>query len=368
MKPEYVLAQGDPFDAFEPLTDPALRTAGRGSKGPALWPAGVPGPEAVHRAVSLKEAEETAPAAEAPPETTSDLEPVAPRRRLPAWVPVAGAVAAVAVGGLLYPVPVSQVVACTLAVSEVGAVKLPAEGAVSLEVAAGAAVKTGDRVGTVKPRVDRKAVEALQERARVLEGRLKALPEAPAAKVQAARRAVASAQAAVDPLLKQRAKLEPQKSPAAKKKLAALDRTLKPRVLALEKARAALEALTRSEARGALEVQLGGVRRSMEGTTAVAEAVPVLSPASGLLLPVAPPPEGPVGVVVAQVVAPGLQVKLAEAPGAEGPVTVSVAGAAPQPARDGPGGRWLDGAPALAGKPCTATVPAGRKPFLLTLL
>ncbi len=326
------------------------------------------------RAESLLHAEETAPGAgpasgALPPEDSAELPRLPRRRGPPVWAVASGVTVVVLAAGLLFPVPVTQVVACTLETSEVGAVKLPAEGAVALAVAPGVPVKAGDQVGTVTPRVDGKSVEALRSRVRDLEARQRALAEGPAAKVQAARRAVASAQAAVDPLLKQRAKLEPQKTAAAKKKLAALDRTLKPKVVALEKARAALEAVSHAEARAALDGPLAEARKGLAAATTVAAPVPVLSPASGLFVPAAPVPEGPVGAVVARLVAPGLQVRLQEPVEASGPVTVTVAGAgAPQVARDELGGRWVDGAPVLAGKACTASVPAGRRPFVLTLL
>jgi multidrug resistance efflux pump len=228
-------------------------------------------------------------------------------------------------------------------------------------------VKQGDVVARVTPRPDRAAATALELKLKGLQARRAGLAEAPPARVREAKRALAAAQAAVDPLLKQHARLEGQKGPAVRKKLAAVDKALKPKLAALEKAKAGLEAATHAVARVELEVALARARAEQEAFTAAAGPVTVVSPAAGVLLwNPGQPPEVTSGTTLGQVVAPDLKVSLGDEAAEPGAVMVTVSGVA-QEARAGRDGLSVEGGPALAGKPCTARLPGGRQPFVLTL-
>jgi tetratricopeptide (TPR) repeat protein len=347
-------AAEDPFDSFAAVTDPAMRAVSRPAGGPALWPNA---PEAQLEA-----------AAPGPAEVATAEHPAAtPRRRVPVAALAGAAVVAALAAGLFIPVPTSREVGCTLVATERGQVMAPAAGTAVLEVASGLMVKQGERLGQLTPRQDPAAAAALAGKVKALEARAKALAEGPPARVQAAKKALAAAEAAAEPQLKQKAKLEGQKTAAAKKRLAAQEKTLRPRLAAVEKARAALEAVSHAEAREVVEASLAKARQAQESAAAAAAAPrPLVAPAAGVLVWASAQGEVAPGTVLAQVVAPGLAVTLAEPATEPGPVLIR-AGGASQEARASAGGLAIEGAPSLAGKACTASLPGGRRPFLLTL-
>jgi hypothetical protein len=392
LKPDYPLAKGDPFDALEPVTDPALRPPGRHSSGPTLWPTTGPLPLPATPAMAAtleedadrgeaaadEERERTEQGRPEPQDLHAEVEAEAEdraaalpsRRRGPVVLVLAGVVLLGVVGGLFFPVAATQELACRLEVVQLGEVRLVREGAVSFQVASGVSVKAGEVLGTATPRPDPKAVAALEATLQGLQAQAKAkeLAEGPVAKAQAARRALASAQAAEEALLKQRAKLEAQKGAAARKRLQAVEKALKPKQLAVERARATLEAVTHAEARAALEARVDSAQQALAAEQGGGPPQALAAPVAGvLLLSVDPTGLASAGAVVGRVVAPALKVTLGEGAAPEGPVEVRVGGVLQQ-TREGPGGRWVEGSPALVAKPCTATSSAGRRPFVLTLL
>jgi hypothetical protein len=195
------------------------------------------------------------------------------------------------------------------------------------------------------------------------------LAEESAGKVQPARRALTVAQAAAEPLVKQRARLEGQKGAAARKKLAAIEKQLRSRLAAVDRARAAVEAVTHAEARAALEAAIVKAQQGLQAAAGPGQAVTLVAPVEGVVVLVGGQAgEVAAGAVVARVVAPALQVRLGDGAPVEGPVEVSVGGVTQRATEVSPGQWAVEGGPAMAGKPCAATIQAGRRPFVLTLL
>ncbi len=360
MKPEYPLAQGmlDPFEALEPVVDPAVPQPQALGSGPALWPTS--GPEVTADDLSLSQRQE------------------AMTRKRTFWPMITlASVLTLGLAGLFYPVVSINETSCSVDLLELASLRAPSAGVVRFEAKPGQLVSVGQVVARMGkagggdldvPALEKRLAEANQKKAK--------LSPAPAAKVSKAQKRLALAKAQLEPLAAQREKLAAQKGPAAAKKLAAFDKTLRAKEAAVAKERAEVEDLTHAQALAAIEKTIADTKRDLEAAPSGSEPADIVATQAGQLV-VEPTPVGslaggtdvvPKGTVVGRLVSPTLKVTPKQgAPRASGRITVMV-GSEQLEARVDGSRLFIEGDASLAGKPCMVTMPEGRRPWVLTLL
>lgn len=366
VKPEYPLAQGgvDPFEALDPVADPAPREPEPVGNGPALWPVS------------------EAPVSEAIEMTGESLSLSQMRRKRAFW-PMVGLAGALTLGlaALFYPVASITKSACTVDLLELATLRTPSDGVVTFEAKSGQMVSVGQVVARMSRSGGNASVAALEKKLADAEAREKKakLVQAPTAKVAKAQRGLAQNKAQLDALVAQRAKVAGQKGPAAARRLAAFDRIIKAKEAAVAKERATLEDLTHPPALAALETTIAETKRELEKARAGGEAATDIVATQAGRLVVDPTPVGTLGgtaaldtvakgIVVGRVVSTSLSVTTKRgAPPSSGHATVKVGEERIEARVDG-SRLYIDGESSLVGKPCTVSMQEGRRPWVLTLL
>jgi multidrug resistance efflux pump len=302
------------------------------------------------------------PASEAPRAAANDeLEALAfPKRsrRTRALMGTAGLGGLVVLALLLRPVPTSQTVPCTLEVVQLGELSAPFDGVASFELADGAEVQPGDVVARVVARDSRAEITALEQKVASLADRLAKLRSAPAPKVARVKQQRKVARAQVEALTKVVAKLVGLPSPAAKRKLAAVEAALRAKQALLVKLEQALEALSHERARAELNTQLTNAQTALATARRPVQPATVTAAAGGLLR-LAAPGEVKAGASLGAVLRRALRVAGAQAPAEKSLVRVGEQQFVTST------DLAVDAPHSLAGQACVLEIPAGRTAWLL---
>lgn len=363
VKPEYPLAQGDdPFLALEAVGRPEpqhIEPAVGGA--PALWPeVDVSGPMTTRDDLSLSQRQE-----------------VMARKRTFWPLVTAASVLALLLAALFRPVRAFTVTPCSVEWIELEALRTPFAGPVAVDATSGKPVEVGQvvarmvrtaRSASSSGSLEAKLTDATKRRARLASGS--------PAKVARAKRRLAQAEAQLQSAMKQHAKLTAQR--ASPRRLAAAERSVKAKEVAVARDRDALEALTHTAELEALDRVIAETRAQLEASKGTNDSPEIRASRGGHFIAESRPPGAlevdpasealPKGAIVGRVIDPSLQVspKQAAVP-PTGRYEVRVGDLTLEGRSDG-ARLVVDGVPSLAGQPCMVTVPEGRTPWVLSLL